>query len=179
LKASRAPDSLKLRQAYAPFTLSFPSRASAHLWSSAQWGGSIEAMTFSAVSRAEERANRLLAGEADIVQDLAREDVERVERSGCCRVVGQIRRGSPHLRPRGRSETRRTVDGARGLSVVLRGRSPLTGAEEHVTVVTRELPDDHVLYALFVVPGEDSPSLRPVFDRMLDSLRVNDRVAHR
>jgi hypothetical protein len=28
-----------------------------------------------------------------------------------------------------------------------------------------------------VTPLEDSPELRPVFDRMLDSLRVNDRVA--
>lgn len=94
-------------------------------------------------------------------------------------LVGQIRRGSPHLRARGGSERRRTVDGARGLSVVLRGQSPLTGAEEIVTVLTRELTDDHVLYALFVVPREESPELTPVFERMMDSLRVNDRVAHK
>jgi hypothetical protein len=30
-----------------------------------------------------------------------------------------------------------------------------------------------------VAPHQDSASLRPVFDRMLDSLRVNDRMAHR
>jgi beta-barrel assembly-enhancing protease len=94
-------------------------------------------------------------------------------------LVGQIRRGSPHLRARGGSERRKTVDGARGLTVVLQGRSPLTGAEERVTVLTRELTDDHVLYALLVAPREDSPELTPVFDRMVDSLRVNDRVAHR
>jgi hypothetical protein len=63
--------------------------------------------------------------------------------------------------------------------VVLRGRSPLTGTEERVAVVTRELRDEHILYALLVTPLEDSPELRPVFDRMLDSLRVDDRVAHR
>ena len=46
-------------------------------------------------------------------------------------------------------------------------------------MLTRELRDDHVLYALLVAPRQDSPELAPVFERMVDSLRMNDRVAHR
>lgn len=34
---------------------------------------------------------------------------------------------------------------AAALSVVLAGRNPSTGLRERVTVVTRQLPDDHVL----------------------------------
>jgi hypothetical protein len=94
-------------------------------------------------------------------------------------LVGQIRRTGPYLRPAGQRQTRRTVDGARALSAVLAGRNPATGVQERVTVVTRELTDDHVLYALMVAPREGSPPLGHVFDRMLDSLRVNDRMAHR
>ena len=93
-------------------------------------------------------------------------------------LVGQIRQGSPYLRASGTAK-RETVDGARGMSLVLLGRNPATGGEERVSVLTRELADDHVLYALFVVPRQDFSELGPVFERMMDSLRVNDRMAHR
>lgn len=43
----------------------------------------------------------------------------------------------------------------------------------------RELPDDHVIYALFITPARDYNELRPTFDRMVSSLRVNDDAAHR
>ena len=94
-------------------------------------------------------------------------------------LVRQILRGSPHLRIQAGSERRETIDAARGHSVVLSGRSPITGTEERVTVFTRELGDGHVLYALLVTPGRDYAQLEPVFERMVDSLRVNDRAAHR
>ena len=71
------------------------------------------------------------------------------------------------------------MDEAQGLSVVLRGRSPQTGEDEQVTVLTRELTDGHVLYALFVTPCDEASRLQPTFDRMVDSLRVDDRSAHR
>jgi hypothetical protein len=94
-------------------------------------------------------------------------------------LVAQVQRSGPHLRERGGSERRRTVDGARGISVELSGTSPETGEAERVRVLTRELTDGHVLYALFVTPGADASRFTPAFDRMVDSLRVNDRVVHR
>ena len=94
-------------------------------------------------------------------------------------LVAQIKRSSPHLREAVGREQRQQIDGARGLAVVLQGVSPVTGETERVRVVTRELTDDHVLYALFVTPRDESARLEPTFDRMVDSLRVDDRVAHR
>jgi len=94
-------------------------------------------------------------------------------------LVAQIRRSSPHLRESPGREQRQQVDGARGLAVVLQGVSPVTGEQERVRVVTRELLDDHVLYALFVTPRDEASRLEATFDRMIDSLHVDDRVAHR
>jgi hypothetical protein len=94
-------------------------------------------------------------------------------------LVAQIRRSSPHLRESPGRGQRQQVDGARGLAVVLQGVSPVTGEQERVRVVTRELLDDHVLYTLFVTPRDEASRLESTFDRMIDGLHVDDRVAHR
>ena len=49
---------------------------------------------------------------------------------------------------------------------------------DDVTIFTRGLPDDHVIYALFIAPGQDYGQLKGTFARMMGSLRVNDE-AHR
>ena len=41
-----------------------------------------------------------------------------------------------------------------------------------------ELPDGHVLYALFVAPAQDYTALSRTFQSMVASLHVNDRSAH-
>ena len=94
-------------------------------------------------------------------------------------LVGQIHAGNPQLLPVQGSERRGTVDGRPGRSLLLSGVSPVTGREERVLVVTRELADGHVLYALFVAPAAAFGQLSPVFDRMIASLHVDDRAAHR
>jgi hypothetical protein len=94
-------------------------------------------------------------------------------------LVAEIRRSSPYLRAVGSPQRHTRVDRAAALSVDLEGVSPATGATERVRVLTRELTDGHVLYALFVAPGGQVARLQPAFDAMLDSLRVNDRVVHR
>jgi hypothetical protein len=68
--------------------------------------------------------------------------------------------------------------GARALSILLAGHSLVTGVEERVTVFTRELRDDHILYALLVAPARDYAALSNTFRRMISSLRVDDRAAH-
>ena len=55
----------------------------------------------------------------------------------------------------------------------------MTGEEERVTVFTRELPDDHVIYALFIAPGKDYGELEDTFARMMGSLSVTDVAEHR
>jgi hypothetical protein len=93
-------------------------------------------------------------------------------------LVNELNRANPHLRVVAGSMKRQTLDEARAISVVLAGRSPVTGADERVTVFTRELPDRHVLYALFVAPAQDYTALSRTFQEMVSSLRVNDRSAH-
>jgi hypothetical protein len=93
-------------------------------------------------------------------------------------VVRQVLRGNSYLRRQGRAR-RETVGGTRGLAVELAGRSPVTGELERVSVLTRALSDGHVLYALVVTPGSEASRFAPAFDRMVDSLRVDDRSAHR
>ena len=94
-------------------------------------------------------------------------------------LVGQIMRTNRTLTVVPNSQRTDTIDGAPALSVVLAGRSAVTGQDERVTVFTRELPDDHVVYALFIAPGGDYAALRPAFNRMISSLQVNDRATHR
>lgn len=45
--------------------------------------------------------------------------------------------------------------------------------EENVTRVPRELPDDHIVYGVFVVPARDYDAVKGTFNRMMSSLRVN------
>jgi len=94
-------------------------------------------------------------------------------------LVREILQTNPYLKVVEDSMRRDRIDAAPALSLVLAGRSPVTGVEQRVTLYTRELADDHVVYALFIAPGEDYADLRSLFDRMASSLRVNDEVAHR
>jgi hypothetical protein len=93
-------------------------------------------------------------------------------------LITQVTQSNSHLRATG-SRRRETIDGQPALSQVLSGRSPVTGEEERVTVFTRELPDGHVIYSLFIAPGRDYSTLAPLFSRMVRTLQVDDGVAHR
>ena len=93
-------------------------------------------------------------------------------------LVNQLIEGNRHLRLVSNSTQRQTIDNARALSLVLGGRSPITGLDERVTVLTRELPDGHILYLLFVAPARDYSALSRTFQSMVSSLRVNDNAYH-
>jgi Zn-dependent protease with chaperone function len=94
-------------------------------------------------------------------------------------LVVQIIQTNPTLKLDPDSQRTDTIDGASAISVVLSGRSAATGGEERVTLFTRELPDDDVVYALFIAPGQDYAQLKGTFNRMIASLRVSDEAAHR
>jgi hypothetical protein len=94
-------------------------------------------------------------------------------------LVGTIIRSNTYLHAENGSARREQIDGASSYSVVLSGRSPVTGQEEKVTVVTRGLSDSHVLYALCIVPGSGYDSMARTFTHMLRTLNVNDDAAHR
>jgi Zn-dependent protease with chaperone function len=93
-------------------------------------------------------------------------------------LVAQILKSNTNLKVVPGSQRTDTISGTTALSVVLSGRSPITGQEERVTVFTRELTDDDVIYALVIAPGRDYYQLAGTFNHMLDSLEVNDRAVH-
>jgi Peptidase family M48 len=94
-------------------------------------------------------------------------------------LVRQIVRSNSYLRAQDGQARREQIDGASSFSVVLSGRSPVTGQEERVTVVTRGLSDGDVIYALSIVPGSGYDSMTRTFAQMLRTLNVNDDAVHR
>jgi hypothetical protein len=93
-------------------------------------------------------------------------------------LIAQILKSNPHLALVPGSQRSDTLSGDAALSVVLSGQSPITGVEERVTLFTRELTDDDVIYALVIAPGRDYYQLASTFNHMVDSLEVNDRAVH-
>jgi hypothetical protein len=94
-------------------------------------------------------------------------------------LVRQIVRSNSYLQAQDGQARREQIDGAASFSVQLSGRSPVTGQDERVTVVTRGLSDGHVLYALCIVPGRGYESMGQTFTHMLQTLKVDDDAVHR
>jgi Zn-dependent protease with chaperone function len=95
-------------------------------------------------------------------------------------LVRQVIQSNSYLRAQDGQARREQIDGGASYSVALSGRSPVTGQDERVTVVTRSLPDGHVIYALCIVPGGSGyDSMAGTFAHMLRTLNVNDDAAHR
>ena len=93
-------------------------------------------------------------------------------------LVRQLLSSNPYLSAVTGSATPEVIDGARGFSVLLNGRSPLTGEDERVTVYTRGLPDSHVIYAVCISPARAAADMDATCMRMIRSLQVNDAAAH-
>jgi Zn-dependent protease with chaperone function len=93
-------------------------------------------------------------------------------------LVRQIVRTNSYLQAQDGQARREQVDGRSSYSVALSGRSPVTGQEEKVTVVTRGLADGHVIYALCIVPGRGYDSMTRTFTQMLRTLTVNEDALH-
>jgi beta-barrel assembly-enhancing protease len=93
-------------------------------------------------------------------------------------IVALLERSNSYLKLVSGSVRPQTIGGARAISLALAGLSPVTGQEERVNLVTRELKDGHVLYAIFIAPARDAAALSPTFQEMMASLTVNDSGAH-
>lgn len=89
-------------------------------------------------------------------------------------LARQLLRINPGLQLVQDSQRQGRSEGEPALSVVMSGRSPVTGQDETVTLVTRMLADDHVVYAVFVVPTRDHAAAEATFTRMMSSLRLSE-----
>jgi len=93
-------------------------------------------------------------------------------------LLNQIVQDSPHLKLISGSAQRLNVSGGAALAASLRGTNPNTGLNERVTVVTRQLADEHLVYLLFVTPDRDASKYRNVLNAMVSSIQVNEGGRH-
>jgi predicted Zn-dependent protease len=89
-------------------------------------------------------------------------------------LIAQVRSSSPHLRVVNGSGQQLKVDGKTAMAASLVGTNPNTRVNERVTVVTRALPDGHVIYVLFVTPEQESARYNSLLSNVVASLDVND-----
>ena len=93
-------------------------------------------------------------------------------------LVTEIQRGSPYLRVVNNSAQRLQLAGGSALAATLRGTDPATGIDERVTIVTRQLSDEHLLYLLFITPERDAANYNNVLNEMVRSLQINSGQPH-
>src|SRR5213075_30338 len=93
-------------------------------------------------------------------------------------LLAMLQQSSPYLRVASGSGQRVQMAGGTALAATLRGTDPATGINERVTVVTRQLSDDHLIYMLFITPERDASRYSSVLNAMVNSMQINDRQAH-
>jgi Zn-dependent protease with chaperone function len=93
-------------------------------------------------------------------------------------LLGALQQSSPYLRLVSGSEGRVRMAGGTALAVTLRGVDPQTGIDERVTVVTRQLADEHLLYMLFITPERDAANYRNALNAMVSSMQIDTQRRH-
>ena len=93
-------------------------------------------------------------------------------------LVSQIIQTSPHLRVVSGSGQQFSLDGRTALSATLRGTNPNTRLEERVTLVTRALPDGHLIYMVFVTPEAEARNYNGVLNKIVQSVNVAVGTRH-
>jgi len=93
-------------------------------------------------------------------------------------LVNNILQTNPYLTRVGTTAESRVLAGHPSLTVQLAGRSPVTGLNERLTVLARQLPDHHVVYMLLIAPEAEYTALTPTFDHMVRSFRGDERTSH-
>jgi hypothetical protein len=89
-------------------------------------------------------------------------------------VVQGLTQANNYLRQTG-GFTRTTVDGRAALATTLLGRSPITGQNERVTIVTTTLGNGQMLYMAAVSPQNEYGTYQRAFNDILRSLQLNTR----
>jgi hypothetical protein len=92
-------------------------------------------------------------------------------------LLATVQRSSPYLQVVSGSKKQLRVNGGSALSAALRGRDPNTNLDERITVVTRQLSDEHLVYMLFITPERDASRYSNVLNTMVSSLQVSN-AAH-
>jgi Zn-dependent protease with chaperone function len=94
-------------------------------------------------------------------------------------LVRQMVKSNAYLSAVSGSVRSEVIDGAPGYSVLMNGRSPVTGEDERVVLYTRGLPDNHVIYVVCIAPARNAAVMDQTCSQMTRTLQVNDAAAHR
>ena len=92
-------------------------------------------------------------------------------------LLATVQRSSPYLRVVNGSKKQLQLNGGTALSAALRGVDPNTGLEERITVITRQLSDEHLVYLLFITPERETNRYAGILNAMVRSLQVSN-AAH-
>jgi hypothetical protein len=93
-------------------------------------------------------------------------------------LLATLQQSSPYLRVASGSGQRVRMANGTALAATLRGTDPATGIAERVTVVTRQLADEHLIYMLFITPERDASRFSSVLNAMVNSMQINETRAH-
>jgi hypothetical protein len=87
-------------------------------------------------------------------------------------LISALSRGNELRRTADNGET--TFGRRRGLKTTLSNRSEATGRNETIELYTVLLRDRRLLYMLAVAPDDVFPDYASTFDRLVESIRLND-----
>ena len=87
-------------------------------------------------------------------------------------LIGSLQEGNPRL-GRPASYRRTSINGRAALSTTMANVSEVTG-DEVIQLVTAEMRDGNLFYAVFVAPRQDVNSYQQVFQRVLSSIRFTN-----
>ena len=93
-------------------------------------------------------------------------------------LVNALEQSSPYLRLISQNAQAVRMANGTALAAALRGQDPVTGINERVTVVARQLPDSHLLYLLFITPEAESSRYSKVLTQMVNSMAINPSASH-
>src|SRR5262249_38007685 len=93
-------------------------------------------------------------------------------------LLATLQQSSPYLRLVSDSGQRVRMAGGAALAASLRGTDAEAGINERVTVVTRQLADEHLIYMLFITPERDASRYSDVLNAMVNSMQINTARAH-
>jgi hypothetical protein len=88
-------------------------------------------------------------------------------------LIDSLARGNPNLR-RAFNYSQTIIDTRRGLRTVLDNVSDATGERERLELFTVMLGTGRLFYALGVAPRDEFPRYQKVFNRVVDSIQLND-----
>jgi Zn-dependent protease with chaperone function len=88
-------------------------------------------------------------------------------------LVNDLARGNPRLsRPSG--FRRVSIDGRNGLQTALDNVSEVSGRGEQIQLLTTQLRDGNLFYAIAVVPDDEASAYRSTFNKIVNSVDLRD-----